>query len=57
MASCFWQSFSRSFFVPEGTLLSAGLIPFIPGMIVKTILASLMTPALRKTFEKIELRF
>ena len=37
-----------SFFVPEGTLLSMGFIPFIPGALVKIAAASAILPSVWK---------
>jgi biotin transport system substrate-specific component len=39
-------------FVPEGKLLVSGLYPFIPGMLVKTILAGGLTPIIWKKIKK-----
>ncbi len=41
--------FVLSFFVPEGTLLAAGLFPFIPGDLLKTFLVANLVTQTNKT--------
>ncbi len=65
----FWQSFAvaiiasaatfvfglihLSFFVPEGSLLQYGLLPFIPGGIIKALLASVAVVPAYRFFSKL----
>lgn len=41
-------------FVPSGTLLASGLLPFIPGDIIKSLLAAGLFPALWKLLARFE---
>ncbi|HDL3074101.1 TPA: biotin transporter BioY, partial [Mannheimia haemolytica] len=42
-----------SFFVPEGTVLQAGLYPFILGGVLKALLASVLVSPSYKFFSKL----
>jgi biotin transport system substrate-specific component len=44
----------RGDFVPQGALLASGLIPFIPGDILKSALAAGLFPALWKLAARLE---
>ncbi len=37
-----------SYYVPRGTLLAAGLLPFLPGALAKAALAALLLPSLQR---------